>query len=214
MKKITLLLLCFALTNSYLFAQTKAVTELGEEVFLYEDGTWKYAHEKTKKDSPISTNPKKFKKHKTATFLLKSSKFNIGFWLNPKAWSFKKDESATGVEYELKWKEGDLYAMILTEKLEIPLNTLKEIALDNARDAAPDIKIIKEEYRKINGLNVLFIQMNGTMKGIKFSYYGYYYSNQNGTVQFVTYTSQNLLGEYQKDCEILLNGLVEISSKL
>ena len=99
--------------------------------------------------------------------------------------------------------------MIISEKFEIPLETLKSIALETARSAAPDLKIVKEEYRIVNGIKVLLLQMNGTMQGIKFSYYGYYFSNTNGTVQFIAYTSQNLLDGYRKECDILLNGFVE-----
>lgn len=111
-------------------------------------------------------------------------------------------------EFELVKKDGDLYGMIVTERLEIPLETLKIIAVENARAMAPDLRVVKEEYRMVNGLKVLVLQMNGTMQGIKFAYFGYYYSNENGTVQFVTYTSQSLMKTSQKECETLLNGLV------
>ena len=100
--------------------------------------------------------------------------------------------------------------MVISEKLEIPLESFKSIALENAKSVAPDIKIVKEEYRTVNGLKVLCLQMNGTMQGIKASYYGYYFSNTNGTVQFLTYTSQNLLDSYRPEIENLLNGLAEI----
>lgn len=72
-----------------------------------------------------------------------------------------------------------------------------------------DLKIVKEEYRTVNGIKVLLFQMNGTTQGIKFSYYGYYYSNENGSVQFITYASQKLIQTYFEECETLLNGLVE-----
>ena len=49
------------------------------------------------------------------------------------------------------------------------------------------------------------------MQGIKFSYYGYYYSGEEGTVQFITYTAQNMLEDYRNDCETLLNGFVKTS---
>ncbi|MCC7520261.1 MAG: hypothetical protein IT220_01380, partial [Flavobacteriaceae bacterium] len=105
----------------------------------------------------------------------------------------------------------DLYGMIISEKVEIPLETLRSIAIENGKSVAPDLKIMKEEYRTVNGLKLLLLQMNGTMQGIKFSYYGYYYSNTNGTVQFITYTSQNLLNSYIPEIEKLLNGIVEIN---
>jgi len=49
--------------------------------------------------------------------------------------------------------------MMIAEKMEIPLESLKEIVLDNAKEAAPDIKIVKEEYRTVNGIRVLMMQM-------------------------------------------------------
>ena len=100
--------------------------------------------------------------------------------------------------------------MLISEKLEIPLETMKVIALENGQEVAPDLKIVKQEYRNVNGIKVLLLQMDGTMQGIKFSYYGYYYSNETGTVQLITYTAQNLMASYRPFSETLLNGLVKL----
>lgn len=208
LKTVSLLICLFSIT--IVLAQQKAITETGDEVILNEDGTWKYLNEESIEKNEIPFNPIKYKKDDTSSFLFKSNKFNVGFWVNPKLWSFKKATENPEAEYELQLKGGDLYGMVITEKVEIPLETMRTIALENGRLAAPDLKISKEEYRNVNGLKVLLLQMDGTMQGIKFSYYGYYYSSANGTVQLITYTSQNLLESYKKDCEILLNGLVEI----
>ena len=209
--KRTLLLLISLFFVNLIQAQQKAVTETGEEVILFEDGTWKYQNEELISEKITPTNPKNFKKDKESTFLLKSSKLNIGIYLNPKKWSFKKATNKPEAEFELNFKGGDLYGMVITEKFEIPLETLKSIALENGKAAAPDLKIVKEEYRTVNGLKVLLLQMNGTTQGIKFSYYGYYFSSPNGTVQFITFTSQNLLDSYKHESEKLLNGFVEIN---
>jgi len=209
MKKLFIILLCSSITIVS-HAQQKAVTEKGDEVILYENGSWKYVNDLGEKDKVIPTNPKIFKKSNSSTFLLKSAKFDIGVWLDPKKWSFEKPDDNSAAEYELQLKDEDLYAMMITEKVEIPLETLRGIAIENAQEVAPDLQIVKEEYRVVNGLKVLLMQMNGTMKGIKFSYYGYYFTNSKGTIQFVTYTAQNLLSEYKSVCEEILNGLVEI----
>lgn len=50
------------------------------------------------------------------------------------------------------------------------------------------------------------LQMDGTIQGIKITYMGYYFSNDSGTVQFITYTSQNLFAAFLPEIEILLNG--------
>ena len=202
------MLLMFSLTLSY--GQIKAVTENGDEVTLYDDGTWAYDDLEMMEDVEIMMNPATFTKGENASFLLKSSKNNFGFYLDPKEWSFTKEASNTAAEYELHLKSGDLYGMIISEQLEIPLETLRGIAVSTAKSAAPDLQVVKEEYRMVNGLKMLHLQMNGTMQGIKFSYYGYYYSNESGTVQYVTFTAQNLIESYREQCDALLNGLVVI----
>lgn len=208
MKKVVLLVACISLVG-VVQAQKSAVTETGESVILYDDGTWKLA-EASDEAVEIPVNPKKFVKGENSTFLLKSNKLSVGFWLNAKKWSFKKAENNEDAEYELQLRNGDLYGMIICEKVEIPLETLKTIALENGKSAAPDLHVAHQEYREVNGLKVLLMQMNGTMQGIKFSFYGYYFSGPNGSIQFLTYTSQNLLEDYKATCEELLNGLVEL----
>lgn len=209
MKRLLLSILCsgFLFTG---FAQKLAVTETGQEVILFQDGTWEYKDGVDASEALIPVNPQMFSKGKKATFLLKSTRVNTGFWLDPKLWSFQKAINNEDAEYEFQLKEGDLYGMIISEKMEIPLETLRDVALENARAVAPDLKIVREEYRTVNQLRVLMLQMNGTMQGIRFSYLGYYFSNSEGTVQFVTYTSQNLMDSYRSTCEDLLNGLVEL----
>ena len=199
-------------SSSFCFAQIKAVTETGDEVILFEDGTWKYADTSKKNNIAITTNSKTFTKSNNATFLLKSTKANFGVWLDTKKWQFNKGENNEDAEYELSFKGKDLYAMMIIEKVEIPLESLANIAFDNAKKVSTDIKLIKKEYRMVNNKKMLFMQMNGTMQGVKFSYYGYYYSQENGSIQFVTYTSQNLIAQYANDAEELLNGLVETAA--
>lgn len=209
MKKI---IFVFAFLGTFtLQAQQKAVTEVGDEVLLFDNGTWRYADNRASQTTTtVPTNPERFVKDEDATFLLKSTKVDIGVWLDPTEWSFQKAQDNPEAEYELQLKGEDLYGMIIAEKLEIPIENLKAIALENGRDAAPDLSVIQEEYRIVNGQKVLFLQLNGTLQGIKFTYYGYYYSSPSGTVQFITYTSQGLLNSYIEDCEKILNGFVKV----
>ena len=188
-------------------AQKKAVTENGEEVILYDNGTWKYLSEPVK-IIPLETNPNPVTRPGNATFQLKSKKIpDISFWVDTKKWRFVKGELNADAEFELKHKEHDLYAMIIVEKMEIPLESLKDIAYQNARSAAPDLEIIRQEYRTVNGMKTIFMHMVGTMNGIRFAYYGHYFSNPQAAVQFITFTSQNLMKEYAKEAEEILAGM-------
>ncbi|MDP5157275.1 MAG: hypothetical protein NWQ07_01695 [Flaviramulus sp.] len=210
MKKNIFSYLIFIISFST-FSQTNAVTDYGDRVVLYDDGTWKYIDGKDIEIKEIPINPNPFKKDETSTFLLKSSIFNVGIWLDTKEWKFNKANNNDDAEYELQLKNQDLYGTVITERLEIPLESLRNIALSNAQDVAPDSKIDHEEYRTVNGIKVLMLEMNGTISGIKFGYKGYYYSNPTGTIQIIIYTSQGLMATYDKNIEKLLNGFVEMN---
>jgi hypothetical protein len=209
MKKTILVAVATLLLHAYGQSQTKALTSDGNEVLLFNNGTWKYVDDKSANESrEILTNATTFKKNAASSFEVKSKKVNASVFINPKKWKFTPGESGDAGEYDFDFRNGDVYGMIITEKTEIPLEALKEIAVKNARDVAPDIDVAEEEYRMVNNKKVLCLQMNGTIKGIKFSYFGYYFSSPNGTIQFLTYTSKNLFLDSRNEMQELLNGLV------
>lgn len=122
-------------------------------------------------------------------------------------WTAIPGESNGDAEYEFEHVDGDVYALIIAERIEMDLESLKEIALVNAQSVAPDAQIVFEEDRTVNGVQVHVMKIDGTIYGIGFEYYGYYYGGAAGTIQFITYTSSNLLAEYEADLTELLNGL-------
>ena len=111
----------------FLTAQISAVTETGDEVILYEDGTWKYLNDSIIENAEIPVNEKEFLKSKKSTFLVKSKKLNVGIWINPKNWSFTKGIENDAFEYQFRKKGDDLYAMLISEKMQIPIETLKGV---------------------------------------------------------------------------------------
>lgn len=207
-KSISLLLGFFFFQISG-YAQITAVTGTGDEVILYENGTWKYAKKSDTAATEIQTNPTNFQKQASCTFKVSSNLVdNVNIYLNPKKWTFKKGEEGGSAEYAFNYGGKDAYGMLISERVKIPLMTLREAALSNAAHAAPDIKIMKEEYRNVNGNQVMFLQLQGTIKNISFTYFNYYYTSERGTIQLLTYTFTNLIQENKSAMEELLNGLV------
>ena len=189
-------------------AQINAITDTGDEVILFQDGTWNYLNDSLIENVEIPVNDFIFIKDESSTFLVKSKRINIGIWINPKEWSFSKGAESTATELQFQSKGGDLYGMLISEKLQIPLETLREIAIQNAKSAAPDLKVLKEEYRTINGIQVLMLSFSGTIQGIKFKYYCYYYSNDQGSIQLLTYTGNDIFDDKLEAIESFLNGFV------
>jgi len=163
------LILAFIFSISVYASQT-AVTDTGDVIILNDNGTWKY---KDRVDATsISINSHKFVTPKSSTFLLKSQKNSSAFWINAKKWRFVKGPTEGATEYNFELKSQDLYGMAITEGLDIPLESLGEIAFENASSAAPNAKLLEKEYRTVNNQKILYMKFSGTIQGIDFTYIG------------------------------------------
>ncbi len=185
----------------------KGITETGDEVILREDGTWSYVHPDEVETEVIDLNPAAFTKPVKNTFPVKSRKNNCEVWIDAKKWTFEKSTGGA-TEYDFELRGEDAYAMMINEAIQMELEYLAEVAVENARDAAPDVNVVRKEYRIVNGNKVIFMQMAGTISGMKFTYLGYYYSDPSGTTQLVAYTGTSLVDQYRAELENLLNGLM------
>jgi hypothetical protein len=208
---ITILLL---IIFTSLKAQVKALTENGREVILNDNGTWRYVSpddDNSNNSETITTNPIEFHTTIGATFLVKSNVMNVGVYLDHNKWTFlphKSNEVNPEYSFEMKTQHG--YAMMLTELTPIEIENMKVIALQNAQKVSPDMKVTHVEYRVVNNKKVLCLTMKGTIQGIKFVYFGYYYSNSNGTVQLIAYGSENMFKDSLNDWQDFLNGFTVI----
>lgn len=203
--KIQLLIGLFFLATLSLQAQKYATTDEGLRVQLNDNGTWILLEKDT--STAITVNPKPFTKPANGIAVKKSKQNDVSLNYNPVKWKVSKEKNNEDAEFEFEHTSGNAYIMAITEKIEIPLESLKKISYTTLSESAPDSKIEKSEYRTVNGLKVLHLKMTGTMEGIKFVYYGYYFSNEKGTTQLVCYTSKSLFNEYQNDFDDFLNGL-------
>lgn len=164
------------------------------------DGTWKYVPEASPASSAPASKPEESKT------LFKAAQGGFGIWYDNAKWVIVNEADNQG-RVHFKLKRGDAYAFVLVEEISIPISTLREVALENAKAAAPDARIIFEENRTVNKTQVLCMKIEGTVKGIPFRYYGYYYGGKQGTIQVLTFTGQNLFAKYEQDFTDFLNGL-------
>lgn len=194
--------LSLAFLATAVLAQEKATTESGKLVVLNPDGTWKYAAEPVSTPSPSDSS---FVRASSATEEARLNRTGYRLFFDPNKWRQTGDDLGRA---SFEHKAGDGYALAISERIGVPLERLPEIALSNAKSAAPDTTVTLQESRVVNGTKVLVLQMRGTIQDIPFVYYGYYYSGKEGTVQLLTYTAVNLFEEYKADFEQFLNGFV------
>lgn len=186
------------LAVSSTLAATRATTEDGRKVLLNEDGTWQF-------QKAVPSKVGKMKRSPGATEEISLLRGKASVFYDKKKWPSLKEPE--GGRFELKHRDGDAYAVIVAERIQIPLDSLKSIALKNARNVAPDAIITEEQTRVVNGTEVLFMKISGIMQGIALTYMGNYYTNKDGSLQIITFTSDNLMPEYEADLLEFINGL-------
>lgn len=202
-------LLCLTLP---LAAQTptgaqRALTDKGEVVILEADGRWRYEKAQAAVAPSLELNPTAFTKTEAQNFQIKSTRNQAALWIDPAKWAFKRGKDEDAQEYRFQLKGGDAYGMLIAEGTDIPVETLLEVAVENARAVAPDVRVLEREYRFVNGHKMARMKMSGSTKGIAFVYLGYYLSTPAGAIQLVGYTSQALMPRFEPALQELLNGL-------
>jgi hypothetical protein len=183
--------------------EMEATTGDGKKVILHPDGTWVFKQTVQSRESGSA-----FTRPPRSTKVLNSRKGFYELWIDPTKWGTEVSHENPDAEFNLAHTSGDAYAMVIPERIEMPIASLKRLALENAREVAPDAKIVFDKERVVNGVKVVNMRIDGTIEGIKFTYYGYYWVGRAGTLQFIAYTGQNLFEEFEPEFTDLLNGLV------
>ena len=197
---VLLMLLVIFIAGQVFSQEMKATTETGNEVVLYSNGTWEYNETDEVEISSEYTRPKSAQKH------YKGERGTYGIRLDDKLWKPATMVEGSDAEFEFDHVNGDGYAMIIFERIEMNIDALKEIALENAKSVSTNAKIVLEEKRIVNRTEILCLQIEATIQSIEFVYYNYYYVGDTGTIQLITFTGKNLFDEYKSDFENLLNG--------
>ena len=140
-----------------------------------------------------------------AKVFVKARKGPFGVWIDPQKWTQDSSEEDP-IKITFNHKTGDAYAMMISERVSVPMESIKKMAVANAKKVAPDVKIASEEKRVVKGKELLCLKLTGTLQGIPAIYYGYYYGGSEGTLQVVTYTASNIFDEFKQDLDDFLNG--------
>jgi hypothetical protein len=130
---------------------------------------------------------------------------HIGIRYNPAEWKSSAGAIEQGT-YQFQHTGGELYVRVVSERLQIPIESMPEVAITNARAADPKAKITRQGYRTVNGLRMLYLDFEATPSGIPIAYVGHYYSDASGTVQVIAWTGRNLLEEHRDEIERFVSG--------
>jgi hypothetical protein len=155
--------------------------------------------------APSNSGSRTNQEPSTGKVFVKARKGPFGVWIDPQKWTQDSSEEDP-IKITLNHKSGDAYAMVISERIGLTTETLKKVAVANAKKVAPDVKIASEEKRVVKGKELLCLKLTATVEGMPLIYYGYYYGGSDGSLQVVTYTTSNLFDEFKQDLDDFLNG--------
>jgi len=98
---------------------------------------------------------------------------------DPKKW--RQTEAKQRGLFEFEHTSGDAYAVVRIERIQVPMDSLPEFALANAKENDPNARISFREKRRVNGVEVWFLKLDTETLGIRLTFYGYYYGGESGT---------------------------------
>jgi hypothetical protein len=120
---------------------------------------------------------------------------------------WKQKPSTENGRTSLTHLKGDGYALVISERIGVAMDSLPGIALSNAKAADPNARVILQEKRSANGVPVWFVKIGAVVNGTPFTYFDYLYGGDAGTIQVIAFTGTTLAKEYEADFMELLNGL-------
>jgi hypothetical protein len=120
--------------------------------------------------------------------------------------SWKAEAASEPGEHQYEHVSGDLWVKVITERLEIPQDSMEKIVLTNAQSVDPSAKVTRRGVRQVNGQRMLVLEIETTTKGIPFIIYSHNFSDKAGTLQIIAWTGKNLLNEYRSTVDSFVAG--------
>jgi hypothetical protein len=205
MKKVFLLIAVAAFYGSAeANAQQYATTDEGQRVLLKDNGLWERV---MAEDAPMG-GPVNLSKSPRSRHAVKGKQIPYEIWYNHDKWTVLGESVNSFAEYSLHHKDGDVIAAVVAERIQVDLDKLVEIALNNLKNTASEYRIVDWNTATINNHQGKLLQLNAVVQGIHFTYLIFYFSNERGSFQLMTFTSNNLFAGYQKDLMELISGFV------
>ena len=182
----------------------RATTEDGRAVVLQSDGTWTFFRPSS--NTSGLQDLVSYQKPALANTAFQTVVEPFAVMYNPADWSLQ-ESTGNVTRRQFMHRSGGLYGIVIAEKIPLTTEGIKDIAIANARKAAPDTQVLMEERRIVNGQELIAMKMAGTIQNVKFMYYGNYYGDDNGEIQVLCFTAISVFANYEKDCLDFINGL-------
>jgi len=192
---------------SQAMAQITAVTEEGKAVILFGNGTWRYLNDSL---WISNTGMQYFSTPENSTHVLTGKEPAYEIRYNAEKWKLLPDTLYKNADFSLENHDGEVIAMIITEKMQVPLQRIKDAAVENFNKTGTEFKITEEQKLNVNGTEGLLLKIDALVDDMPFSYLNGFFSTPQGTYQLITFTAYNLFDQYRNDMMDLICGFLPV----
>ncbi|OOG77896.1 hypothetical protein [Algoriphagus sp. A40] len=220
-KTISLWILILALTSgNFAFSQIKAVTEKGDTIYVYNDGTWSYELQEIaerpellgflSEEIPITKITEPVNTPSTSLQKVRNENDQFSFYYNETEWKRVPPASLNDeAEFAFESKLNDSWAIIISEETPIEKENLFKIAkYTMSEKMGSEVEVVKAESILVNGQEVIRGVLKTTASGFTFIFDSFYFSDDRGSVQISTWTSEAIWKKNEKNHLDLLSGFV------
>jgi hypothetical protein len=131
-------------------------------------------------------------------------------WVDPTEWTWVKSDSANTLV--LVYKTGMAQVRLVADDKPVEQEKLLDGLLERLKKVDPEPKLLFQETRRINGVDMLCVQVKVSDGKRDVVYYGVAHGNENGSIELFTVTWEGLLGGYYEDLTQAIEGL-ELAGK-
>jgi Domain of unknown function (DUF4384) len=138
--------------------------------------------------------------------VVKSKKASFEISYDPKKWALQNSVEAP-IEFSFQHSDKEAFINIISERTEIPTETLKKAFMKNLEGKATDVKIVEEKEIKIGETPVVSLTLDLKADGIPLTFYNYLWSGNSGTAQVMCFCGQTIFNDHKDDFQKFMNGI-------
>lgn len=122
------------------------------------------------------------------------------------AWRADPSVKTEAGAFQYVHSSGEVFMKVVSERIQIGLEKLAEIGVANVLKVDAAAKTTRRGPRRVNGLDMVFREVEATIDDVPLTFYIHYYSDTAGSIQLVGWTGRSLIGEHRSLIDQFVSG--------
>ena len=155
----------------------------------------------------VSDKAAPYTRASSANRLFKTRVAGFRLWASAAQWAPVRTEATEKFDVVLDHATDNVQAVVMTQSGSAPMSSLADLAIQRAKRGDPHSVLTAVENRVVNGHELVCITYESTVKAEVMTFYCYLYSEDQGTIEVIGMTPQELFPNHRAELTELLNGL-------